>query len=913
VTRRNFRLRGILALLVLATTLPLGLFAGLLVLLSWHQQRTLVDRQNVDTARAISIAVDKELESTINALNVLGSLDVLQNRDLRAFNQLALRLIPRQPGWHAVLLVDPSARVLVNTAALRDASGVPPTDDCMRTVVAAVRTCVSNLFEAPGTGHYFVLVAVPVIESGKVQFVLAAQVRSSALSDALRRQNVPPNGVVTLIDGNYRIVARTRGEDAYVGKPPSEGFRAAAARMSEGSWRSTLLEGTFSYSSLSRSPLTGWTIGIGFPAEEIDGPIRRSILALAGVGVGILVLGVGSALLLGQLIVRALSSASLAVRALARSEELPTRRSRIVEIEDLSAGLHDAATILSQRLHERDQAEQARSRAAAEREQALLAEQAARAASEQDEARLAVTLRSIGDAVIATDVHSKVTMLNPVAQTLTGWSEADALGQPIEHVFRIINEESREPVDNPVARVLRKGSVVGLANHTLLITRDGRETPIADSAAPIRTADQSLLGVVLVFRDVTEQRTAERQRAVLFESEQAARRAAEALSRSKDEFVATVSHELRTPLNAIFGWAKLLRSANLDPAAQARALDVIERNTRAQAQLIDDLLDMSRVITGNLRLEMRQTELGAVLEAAVEAVRPTAAAKQLELTVEEQPGVVVLGDPDRLQQIVWNLLTNSIKFTPKGGRIEATISAEGTDAVLKVSDTGVGIDVDFLPHVFERFRQGASSESRSYGGLGIGLALVRHLVELHGGSVAAHSDGKGCGATFVIRLPAVEARSMAVPRVRAVHSQPPVQVGPHMLDRVRILVVDDDADARDIVGTSLRQAGAQVTLAATVREALNVLESTDFDVLVSDIAMPNGTGYDLVRAVRASPLTAHLPAVALTAYSRVEDRERALSAGFNFHIGKPFELFALVRIVAIAAGREPESDRSAVG
>jgi PAS domain S-box-containing protein len=624
VTRRNFRLRGILALLVLATTLPLGLFAGLLIVMSWQQQRALVDRQNVDTARAISIAVDKEVEGAINALNALASLDVLQRRDLRAFNQLAQRLLPREPGWHAVLLVDPSSRVLVNTAALRDRPDAPPSDDWISNVLATARPTVSNLFEEPGTGRYFVMVAVPVVEDGRIQFVLGAQIRSSALSDALRRQNVPLNGVVTLIDGNRRIVARTRGEDKYVGKAPSEAFRAAAAQMSEGSWQGTLLEGTPSYSSLSRSALTRWTVGIGLPAEGIDGPIRRSILALAGVGVGILALGVGSALLLGQLIVRALDSASAAAKALARSEALPNRHSRIVEVEDLSAGLQEAASILGKRLHERDEAEKAHSRAAAEREQALRAEQAARAASAQDEARLAVTLRSIGDAVIATDTDSKVTVLNPVAQALTGWNETDALGQPIARVFRIIDEDSREPIDNPVARVLHEGGAAGLANYTLLIARDGRETPIADSAAPIRAADGKLLGVVLVFRDVTDQRVAERQRMALFESEQAARHAAEALSRSKDEFVATVSHELRTPLNAIFGWAKLLRAANLDPAAQARALDVIERNTRAQAQLIDDLLDMSRMITGNLRLEMRETELGGVLEAAIDAVRPTA-------------------------------------------------------------------------------------------------------------------------------------------------------------------------------------------------------------------------------------------------------------------------------------------------
>jgi PAS domain S-box-containing protein len=914
VRRRNLRLRGILALLVLATTLPLGLFAGLLILMSWQQQRTMVDHQNVDTARAISVAIDKELESTINALDVLASVDVLQFRNLRAFNQLALRLMPREPGWHAVVLVDPSGHVLVNTAAPGAEPATPPTMDWVGTVLATARPTVSSLFEEPDTGRYFVIVGVPVVENGTLQLVLGAQIRSSVLSDVLRRQKVPPNGVVTLIDRTQRIIARTRGEDLYVGKLPSENFRAAATRMTEGSWRGKLLEGVFSYSSLSRSALTGWTIGIGFPAEQIDAPIRRSIWALTGVGLVILALGVGFALLLGHLIVRSLASASLAVRALARSEPLPDRRSRLVEIEELSAGLREAASILSKRLYEREQAEQARSRAATEREQALRAEQVARAASAQDEARLAVTLRSIGDAVIATDLDSKVTVLNPVAQALTGWSETEGLRKPIERVFRIVNEDTRAPAENPVARVLRDGSAVGLANHTLLIARDGREIPIADSAAPIRGPDQALLGVVLVFRDVSEQRAAERERAALFAREQAARHEAEALSRSKDEFVATVSHELRTPLNAIFGWAKLLRSGRLDRAARDHALDVIERNTRAQARLIDDLLDMSRVITGNLRLDLRETELGAVLEGALETVRPAAEAKQLELVVStDHPAAVVQGDPNRLQQIAWNLLTNSIKFTPPGGRIEAKISVEGAQALLCVSDTGVGIDRDFLPHVFERFRQGASSASRGYGGLGIGLALVHHLVDLHGGSVTAHSDGPNCGARFEVRLPVIELHGTTLPRVRAVYAQPSAELTGQMLDGLRILLVDDDPDARELARTALAQAGAQVNAAASVREALDLLESVDFDVLLSDIAMPNGTGYDLLRALRSSPRTSKLPAVALTAYSRAEDRERVLSAGFNFHIGKPFELSALISTLAMAAGRGPTDDRSAVG
>jgi signal transduction histidine kinase/CheY-like chemotaxis protein len=439
-----------------------------------------------------------------------------------------------------------------------------------------------------------------------------------------------------------------------------------------------------------------------------------------------------------------------------------------------------------------------------------------------------------------------------------------------------------------------------------------RFTAIADAPGP--GGERRVRRIVGTLRDVTRRQELEAEREALLHAERAARGELIAAGQAKDEFLATISHELRTPLNAIFGWVKLLRSGRLDQPGQARAIDVIERNTRAQAQLIDDLLDMSRVITGNLRLERSEIELGAILEAVVETLRPAAEAKQLELAlvIGDTPAVV-LGDPGRLQQIMWNLLANSIKFTPQGGRIEAKVSMEDGEVQLRVTDTGVGIDREFLPHVFEQFRQGASSESRAYGGLGIGLSLVRHLVELHGGWVSAQSEGTDRGACFIVRLPGIAAHGSAASRVRALHPHPVSTFDDHALDRMRVLVVDDDEDARDLLRAALSQAGAHVTTAAAVREALDQLEAAEFDVLLSDIAMPNGTGYDLLRAVRASPRTAALPAVALTAYSRAEDRERILRAGFNFHIGKPFELAVLVRMLAIAAGREPSDDRAAIG
>ena len=886
----KLRLRAILALLVLTTTLPLGLFAALLIARSSQDQRSIIERRNVETARAVSVAVDQHVESVRTTLLALAATEVLDAPDRDAFNAVALRLVPTQPGWYALLLVHPSGAIIADTALAEGEKPAFITAGWVRAVLANKRAAVSNLFQDATTGGYFFVVAVPVIRSGEVRTILAAQIRASSLSDILRRQSAPPNGVISVVDRVSQIMARTRGEPEYVGKPPSRDFITMLSRSDEGSWRTLTLEGIKGYASMSRSPITGWSVGIALPTEEIDRPIRQSMWALGLIGAVILGIGMTCAFVLSRFVVRALTSAATAAGALARGQQVISVPSRIVEADELSNALLEAHAILDARIRERDQA--------------LLAERIARSASEKDEARLAVTLRSIGDAVITTDPSGQVTLLNPVAQTLTGWSEADAVGQPIEKVFRIIQEGMRSPLESPVSKVFREGRIVGLANHTMLVARDGRETPIEDSAAPIRSTDGALIGIVLVFRDASARREAERQRMVVLQREQEARREAENVSRSKDEFVATVSHELRTPLNAIFGWVRLLRSGRLNDAQRAHGLEVVERNTRAQAQLIEDLLDMSRVVAGKLRLEMRRVDVASVVRAAADTVRPAAEARELtiELHLDSRVGPIS-GDPDRLQQIVWNLLTNSVKFTPKGGRIDVWLTPEGSDAVLCVKDSGIGIAPDLLPHVFERFRQGTSSPSRSHGGLGIGLALVRHLAELHGGTVSAASEGEGQGASFTLRIPMLGTRAVIETPSLATPDRATDGTGPGVLAQVRVLVVDDDEDARDLISTTLRYSGAHVTSAASARAALELLDADVPDVVVSDIAMPNGTGYDLVKQMRATPTLAEIPAIALTAYGRVEDRERALDAGFNFHIIKPVEPMHLVTAVAAALGR----------
>ena len=377
-------------------------------------------------------------------------------------------------------------------------------------------------------------------------------------------------------------------------------------------------------------------------------------------------------------------------------------------------------------------------------------------------------------------------------------------------------------------------------------------------------------------------------------------RRAEANNQAKDDFMATLSHELRTPLNAIVGWTTLLKSGALDAATAARAIEVIDRNSRHQGQLIEDLLDVTRITAGKLVLETVPVYLPAVVEAAIESVSPAARAKGVAVNVVVAPGVKpVSGDPDRLQQVVWNLLSNALKFTPAGGRVDVVCRARDGHAELTVSDTGMGIPADVLPHIFERFRQSEAGTKRSYGGLGLGLAIVRFLVELHGGTVTAASEGESKGATFRVRLPLIP--HFALPSVAAdASSLDHVQ----QLGGLRLLVVDDESDTRELLCFILRQAGADVTAVVSAAHATAVLDDVRPDVIISDIGMPGSDGYALMRTVRNLPALATVPAIALTAFAGAASRALAEEAGFDLHLAKPVEPAIIVESVAkLAASR----------
>ena len=389
--------------------------------------------------------------------------------------------------------------------------------------------------------------------------------------------------------------------------------------------------------------------------------------------------------------------------------------------------------------------------------------------------------------------------------------------------------------------------------------------------------------------------------------EQVTRAAAEAANRTKDEFLAMLSHELRSPLNVILTWVGLLRSGRIDDAAKTRALEAIERNTRLQAKLIEDLLDVSRIISGKMRLEIGVVDLPIVVDAAVEGVRHAAAAKAITLeVVPETPVGPVTGDPDRLQQVIWNLLSNAVKFTPPSGRVTVGVSRIESQARIQVTDTGRGIDPVFLPHIFERFRQADSSTTRSEGGLGLGLAIVRHLVELHGGTVQAESPGFDLGSTFTVRLP-LRAVSVGVPTTlpaRVMHPALPATPLPD-LNGLDVLVLDDEPDAREAIAAVLEGCAAQVTAVATVQEALATLERSAPQVILSDIAMPAEDGYRFIQDLRSLPADrgGQSPVIALTAHAGFQERQRILAAGFDAYLAKPIEPRELVAAVARLATR----------
>jgi len=536
--------------------------------------------------------------------------------------------------------------------------------------------------------------------------------------------------------------------------------------------------------------------------------------------------------------------------------------------------------------------------------------------------RLAAIVDNSDDAIIGKDLNSIITSWNQGAQRIFGYTADEMIGTSI---MRLIPRERQGEEDKILAR-LRRGDRF---DHfeTIRVTKDGRQLDVSLTISPIKDAYGKVIGASKIARDITDRKLAEAalreaqsvaeaanaEKARLLESERIARAEAERASHMKDEFLATLSHELRTPLNAVLGWATVLRSKKHLDLEFVQGLETIDRNARVQAQIIDDLLDMSRIISGKVRLDVQQIDLPAVVFEAVDTMRVSASAKGVRLqSVIDPLNSSVTGDPNRLQQVFWNLLSNAIKFTPKGGRVQVLLERVNSHVEVSVIDTGDGISPDFLPYIFDRFKQADASTTRRHGGLGLGLAIVKNLVELHGGSVRAKSGGLGKGATFIVSLPLTvfhpppDPGTREHPKSRAGELPIPVTIS---LNNVRVLVVDDDPDARDLLTMLLEAAGATVYAVGSANQGMEQLLTKPIDVLVCDIGMPEMDGYTLMRSIRAldDPQKSAVAAVALTAYARLEDRMEAIHVGFQNHLPKPVEASELLAVVRSLA--TPRSKR----
>ena len=531
----------------------------------------------------------------------------------------------------------------------------------------------------------------------------------------------------------------------------------------------------------------------------------------------------------------------------------------------------------------------------------------------QSEERFRLLVEGVKDyAIFMLDANGFVASWNSGAERINGYSADEIIGKHFSLFYPAEARESGWP-EHELQTAAERGSFI---DEGWRLRKDGTRIWAHVTITALRDDEGRLLGYAKLTRDLNDRKKAEalevsgQERDEILEAERSARMAAQRATRIKDEFLATLSHELRTPLNAIVGWTQILRRAgsSVKPADLERGLDVIDRNARAQVQLIDDLLDLSRVITGKVRLDLQQVSMIEVVQRTMHSVEPAAAAKGIRLKAILDPApAMVSADSGRLQQILWNLLSNAIKFTPKGGQVQVLLQRVNSHIELSVSDTGIGISPEFLPHVFERFTQRDSSASRSFGGLGLGLAICKQLVELHGGTIRASSQGPGLGATFLVELPLalLHVGGQDSERLHPTQSIPDSEVlALPKLAGVHIFIVDDEPDARDLLHRVFEEQSAKVTIFTNANDALNALKIAKPHVIVCDIGMPGLDGYQFMRAMRASEAKAQrIPALALTAFARAEDRKRSLLAGYQAHLAKPFDVAELMLVVADLVGR----------
>jgi PAS domain S-box-containing protein len=1026
--RFRLKVRSYLVVLVLAALIPVVTFGAVAIVRLARLERAASEQAMREMARALALAVDRELAGTRSTLLFLATSPHLRSGDLVAFHRQAIDAVTLRGS--GIVLSTPSGRELVNTSY---APNRPQGEElpALRQVAETGRPLISDLLLGAVSSRPMVAVSVPVFEGHRVRYVLSMLLPPEALNVILLEQKSSPTTFGAIYDRHGVAIARTRDVSAAIGVPVPGGLGAAIRSASEGWTRDKTADGVTAYFAFSRAKSSGWTVAVAEPAASFDEALHRSLWVIGAGGLLAVLIAVGLATIVGARIsgsIGALSSAAPAVLGGQRPFEIPP--SPLSEIDDLAAALESARETMlrqSQDVVTTNRTLQALIHAsplaivildgdlrvrlwspAAERMLGYRADavvgRAFPAGDEAERQEFARTLRAqiggeVGPAfetrrrrrdgslvdlsmwvapLGAEDVDTVVVILADITARKRAQEALRRRGEQlsilsraahqvnsvlqITTVMRTLVRSAMELVEGTggMAGLVKDGHVVfdeyhhgdevspldlrfemghGVAGHVVgtarpYITDDAANDPVIALdvqqrlgfqtcvTVPIFRRDGRVLGCFQV-HDKRDGRPFDEDDVALLEGLASSAAIAlenarllverEEADRAKDQFLATLSHELRTPLTAILGWTRMLRSGRLDAGAHATALATIERNTRLQTQLIDDLLDVSRIISGKLQLDRQPVELAATVEAAVQSLQSVADAKSvgLRLTITASGGLVE-GDPHRLQQVVLNLLSNAIKFTPAHGCVDVRLEHAGDHARLVVSDTGLGIASEVLPHVFDPFRQADGTHTKQHGGLGLGLAIVRHLVALHGGTVRAQSEGLGRGATFTVELPlaAPLERETSRPQTRRGDDARGIFDCPPLLEGLRVLVVEDDPDARRYVGRVLEECKAEVAAVGSAAEALDVLSRFRPHVLVSDIGMPRTDGYELMRELRSRPpkeggLT---PALALTAYASTEDRTRALAAGYQRHLAKPVDPADLVDAVAELADRAAAID-----
>ena len=908
-------IRSYLVTLVVVALIPVLIFSIVVVLrLNRHEHQAL-ERATTESAHVLLTAVDRELRRALTALEVLAASRQLEDDNIKGFYVEALSLLHSHPDWATVSLASPQGEHLINVLVPYGTPLMPlPDRTSVRWVAQSGRPLVGSVVRGVRTGKLQFPVRVPVMRGGQTKYVLTAVITTTAIRQLLEEQRVTAQWVGTVLDAKGTVVARTLASEQFEGQP-SGTLRPPENATQTGWMERAMVDGRHSYVAYARSALSQWTVALAVPVAVVENPLRRSLWSVAAVGMVLSLLGAMAAMFVGRRITGPLAELSAAAEALGRGATVRVPSSPVAEVDQVSSAFAGAAT-------RRGQAEAAlRESEAAFR--ALAQEAEARRHEAEVVAQLSRTINASldRDAVLQAVTDAAKELLTCELTRIALWDEDR---EAMVYRYTVGTRFTGYPGLRLVPGKGLVGTVIvtGQPIRTDDVFDDPRSNPdyfvaaradgiVSAMVVPIQVRER-LEGVIYFGRrrrrPFTEQdeligmRLADHagvalQNADLYQRQQQARAEAEMANRSKDEFLAVLSHELRTPLQSMLGWIRLLRRGLLDEHIAAKALETLDRNTQTQARIIEDLLDISRIIAGKLQIDLRPLNLIEVIETAVEEARPAANAHNITLTTTVDPGAAeVEGDPQRLQQVLSNLLSNALKFTPSGGMVEVRLERHGLRARIAVRDTGAGIPRDVLPYIFDRFRQADSSSTRAHGGLGLGLAIVRHLVDLHHGTVRAESDGPGQGSTFLIELKLLvkqRGRDRDATRRPSTEREP----GPSLAG-LRIVVVDDDADTRGLLAVALRGHGAEVQAAASAPEAIHAVAEMPADVLISDISMPGEDGYALIRKLRADQGPVGLiPAVALTALARAEDQDRALAAGFQRYLAKPVDPAALASIV----------------